>query len=812
MRVLHWIGFAIIVSASLLRAATPPALINYQGVLRDSLGAPRDGNFSMVFRFYDLDSGGNLLLTDTYNAEAPSGQVDVVNGLFTVALGSGTLNPPSVPFASIFADHQALWLEVEIEGETLSPRVRILAAPYAQNANALDGYDAVAFAPSSHAHDTADVTSGTLGVARGGTGLSSPGASANVLTSNGTNWVSIGLPTAETLGAVVDASDTTLTRTGGGYSGNPYKLKLNLDNANTWTGAQTFTAATIFPGSGIWDSTGKVGIGTNSPGSPLQVSYAQAIHYANEDNRGARLDAVAWPEVLDSGLDHFFGLDCTTSGIGATTDDRYLYGIRSSAVAPANWTYAEAYGVEANATGNASGHDTATGLYAKASNGGVANVGVEAHASGSVGSQWGVFGRAEGTSAEQHIGLLGSAEGGSINWAGYFSSGNVHIENYLGIGLNDSSPPSFPLDIQAAQAVARFTSTANAFGSVLVLDNSTASPTYFGAINFNGGAGQIAYTGTGDMTFKTNSTERMRLTASGWLGIGLTPSYQLQLLFDSAAKPNGGSWTNPSDRRLKKDISPFKDGLEVIGKINPVRYRYNGLAGLPRDLQGIGVVAQDVKDVLPYSVGTFTAKLDEKAEAAIELYDFNASAVTFVLINAVKELDERTKGLAGGHAAGAHPIQGEPKHAARTAKDLAHTEASEEASAATGGMNPRSFQAASSAIFDAASAVQAGDVLVVIPNNGRELHPCATAADSMVVGIALEDAEGGKVTVAGSGFTYVKADATITPIAVGDLLVTSPNPGHAMKMAAFEPGTVLGKALESLEVGTGMIKVLVMLR
>jgi hypothetical protein len=33
-----------------------------------------------------------------------------------------------------------------------------------------------------------------------------------------------------------------------------------------------------------------------------------------------------------------------------------------------------------------------------------------------------------------------------------------------------------------------------------------------------------------------------------------------------------------------------------------------------------------------------------------------------------------------------------------------------------------------------------------------------------------------------------------------------------MKMQNFVPGTVIGKALESLETGTGIIKVLVMLR
>jgi hypothetical protein len=31
-------------------AASPPELVNYQGVLRDDVGAPLDGSFDMVFR------------------------------------------------------------------------------------------------------------------------------------------------------------------------------------------------------------------------------------------------------------------------------------------------------------------------------------------------------------------------------------------------------------------------------------------------------------------------------------------------------------------------------------------------------------------------------------------------------------------------------------------------------------------------------------------------------------------------------------------------------------------------------------------
>ncbi len=62
-------------------------------------------------------------------------------------------------------------------------------------------------------------------------------------------------------------------------------------------------------------------------------------------------------------------------------------------------------------------------------------------------------------------------------------------------------------------------------------------------------------------------------------------------------------------------------------------------------MPGIGVIAQEIRNVAPYTVGTFKAKLNERDEAATELLNFNSHALTFVMINAIKELDERTKGL-----------------------------------------------------------------------------------------------------------------------------------------------------------------------
>ena len=66
--------------------------------------------------------------------------------------------------------------------------------------------------------------------------------------------------------------------------------------------------------------------------------------------------------------------------------------------------------------------------------------------------------------------------------------------------------------------------------------------------------------------------------------------------------------------------------------------------------------------------------------------------------------------------------------------------------------------------------------------------------------------------VALSGTVACKVDAGYGAIEAGDLLVASPTPGHAMRSEEHAPGTIIGKAMGSLDAGTGTVKVLVMLR
>ena len=70
----------------------------------------------------------------------------------------------------------------------------------------------------------------------------------------------------------------------------------------------------------------------------------------------------------------------------------------------------------------------------------------------------------------------------------------------------------------------------------------------------------------------------------------------------------------------------------------------------------------------------------------------------------------------------------------------------------------------------------------------------------------------GEVPVGTMGVIPCKVSAENGAIRPGDLLVTASTPGHAMRDDNPKVGTLLGKALESLNKGKGTIRVLVTLQ
>ena len=119
-------------------------------------------------------------------------------------------------------------------------------------------------------------------------------------------------------------------------------------------------------------------------------------------------------------------------------------------------------------------------------------------------------------------------------------------------------------------------------------------------------------------------------------------NYELSVNGDATCT-GGGLWTVFSDRRIKKNVTPYKKGLEHILKINPVSYQYTEKSNLTDlDRTYVGVIAQEIEEVLP---ATVTTTNDSLATGIEDLKSFNSSEILFTLINAVKELHEESIAL-----------------------------------------------------------------------------------------------------------------------------------------------------------------------
>jgi len=136
------IAFGSLVFISSVSAVAPLTIINYQGRLLNTNGTPvTDSTASVVFKFYDAISGGSCLWSNSSASCATevARTVTLTQGLFSEDLGDSVADTYAAISDTTFADNTRVYLEVVVGGETLTPRKRIVAAPYAMNAKTIAG-------------------------------------------------------------------------------------------------------------------------------------------------------------------------------------------------------------------------------------------------------------------------------------------------------------------------------------------------------------------------------------------------------------------------------------------------------------------------------------------------------------------------------------------------------------------------------------------------------------------------------------------------------------------------------------------------
>lgn len=202
--------------------------------------------------------------------------------------------------------------------------------------------------------------------------------------------------------------------------------------------------------------------------------------------------------------------------------------------------------------------------------------------------------------------------------------GNFQMQNnaFFVTRRNDNSPHTVFGQDAFNDFVFNFSAVTTGASSSTILGFGGASKVF--DIRFNDGGGQL---------------NRLRVLDNGRVGIGTTSPNAL-LHVNGDIHNAGGVVT--SDKKLKSDIRSFDYGLDAILKIEPVFFKYNGKADIVSDRTHVGVIAQDMRKVIPEIVEEWEFVKHDVANQnkVLKREDYLAvqsDAIQYVLVNAIKQ-------------------------------------------------------------------------------------------------------------------------------------------------------------------------------
>ena len=621
-------------------SANVPEMINYQGILTDGSGNPLDTTVSMLFTIYDASTGGTNLWSETHNS------VTVVGGLFTVLLGS------LAPLPATVFDGANRWLGLTVAGDPEMERERIASVPYAYKCGSSDGgvedwgrygvsdtlYEGTVTLKDKYVN-----SEGPEGIIYGGT--SQPAFSVNntataygnafIATSHGSHGVGVWGRNNNNWGTGVygEAEGNQGKAVHGYCAGDSGKAVFGRSLApNAYAGyfiGEEYRGLYARGGggheAGYFDGkvtvTGDVGIGTTLPGAPLEIESSNdpllILDYTGTEGSSSLWfahdgtpDAYIWWH-RDG---HFlaFGTPVTNPimsltdegnvGIGTSSPTRKLHVVGNSSnpiLSSVNSSHGTGVYGESDLTG-VHGVCTVEGAGVL----GESDQGYGVHGSSNI---TGVYGY-----SSSGIGVHGQTSNG---WAGYFS-GKTYMSDNVGIGT--MSPDK--------RLVVKSTGTTDGM-TVLSSDGDLI----FRVREMSSGSGGIyVYNESGGSTIRFSGTSTCYINNGSNLGIGTSsPDYKLHVIGDIAYT---GNIYDVSDVRLKENITPLEGAIDKISSLHGIYFNNRGESADERE---VGVIAQEVEEVLPEVVSE-----DDEGYKSVDY-----TKLTPLLIEAVKELNIAMKKL-----------------------------------------------------------------------------------------------------------------------------------------------------------------------
>ena len=653
------IGILVVVFSAIKIVAQTPQSMNYQAIARDNGGnvIPNTA-IAVEFRIHDSIQTGIVVY------EEDTSLTTNLFGLFTHAIGTST--PVIGHFNTIPWATNGKFLEVKVNGISMGTS-QLISVPYALYADSALHAPVKIYTQGSGINISGDTiynnaqTDATLKGNGGTTPLGiaqQSAANGQVLKWNGTTW----MPANDSIGVTAINGTTN------------YVSK--------------FTGTNAIGNSLIFDNGTNVGIGISTPAARLHVADSSVVFTAAGDVpatagvppvSGAGRRMIWYPDKAAFRVGYVSGTDWDKDSIG-------LYSLATgySSKARGNSSTAMGNSIASGGISTAMGNSIASNDYSTAMGQSIAS-GQFSTAMGYYTTASGNYSTAMGTSTAsgQSSTAMGNSEAdGDFSTAiGYHPTALSFAETVLGSYNTTYTPASttawnaadrlfvvgngiasnarsnamvilkngnIGIGISTPNAPLQFANTIVS-RKIVLLEVANNDYQYYGFGINGGGLMYNAGSTGGDHIFlagasSSASNELMRIKGNGNVSIGnIAPTHLLQLSADNAAKPSTSTWTVASDERLKTNVRDFKDGLDAIKSIHPVKYFYNGVAGMPTEEEAIGTVAQELQKVAPYMVKPWT--FTDANGLKTEYLEVNYHALFFLLTNSVKELSSENDEL-----------------------------------------------------------------------------------------------------------------------------------------------------------------------